>query len=73
MSTPTKMLCLYEDLDSALHSVSLTLHILETEGTERSILDYEHALNVASAARAAIGKEHDEDMARRDEAACLKF
>lgn len=73
MATSIKMLRLYEDLDSALHSVSLTGHILSMDGTDRSIRDYEHALKVASAARAAIGKEYEADMARRDEAASLKF
>lgn len=61
----TARLDLYENLEAAEHSVSLTAHIMEIDPSDRTIADYELALDRARAIRTQIGANSDAEMRQR--------
>ncbi len=62
-----------EELRAAEHSVSFTAHVMEMDPSDRSIADYEKALDYASAARRKIGEINDAEMRQRSIDASLKI
>ena len=60
------MTALYKQLDAANHSVSLCAHMMEIDPSDRTIADYEKALDYAASIRAKIGSENRAELHRLD-------
>lgn len=64
---------LYDILRAAEHSVSFAAHIMDVDGTDSAIVDYEKALDYAALVRRQIGENSDAHMAARAKAAGLEI
>jgi hypothetical protein len=71
MTTPYKifadqLVIAYDNHDASLHSLSLCYHMMEIDPSDRSILDYENAIQSEKSARAKIGEINNAEMSARE-------
>ena len=57
---------LYEELDAANHSISYCTHLMEVDPSDRTIAEYEKALDYAASIRMEIGRASHANLARLD-------